>query len=350
MQLSHHKSKTVNNAKEVLALSQRVIRKYPKNITDNDVELFEGACEYSTFRSLLSSRSNALVTADSVIYKNGIVIPESLYFLENRFYYQTRYLAKTILRRRRVGLEKATKYLIATDQESSGHFHWFTEVLPRLWLVKNQASEFALMLPDTTYVRTIAAASIGLLGLRFKEIMWMESGAFYRVPKLFHVSKISRTGQMDDSVMQELNRAIIGEKTGADRKLYVSRARAQFRKVLNEPELEETLKAYGFEVVQPDDWPLEKQIAVFSECGTLAGIHGAGLTNCLFMPPGGKVIEIRKREPNYGYWHLAESIGHDYFYYHGIPDSELSLIGRGCNLTISVDDFEKNILKKIGAA
>jgi len=44
---------------------------------------------------------------------------------------------------------------------------------------------------------------------------------------------------------------------------------------------------------------------------------------------------------------LAESVGHEYYYYHGVPDSDLSLIGRGCNLTIPVDDFEEKILKII---
>jgi capsular polysaccharide biosynthesis protein len=77
------------------------------------------------------------------------------------------------------------------------------------------------------------------------------------------------------------------------------------------------------------------------------GIHGAGLTNCMLMKPGGKVIELRKREKNYGYWHLADSLGHKYYYYHGVPDSEQSLIGSGCNLTVPVDEFESTIIGNI---
>jgi capsular polysaccharide biosynthesis protein len=152
---------------------------------------------------------------------------------------------------------------------------------------------------------------------------------------------------MDDAIMKDLNRAFIGERPPGTKKFYVSRERARFRKVLNEKELESRLRHYGFEIIQPDDWTLSEQISAFSECSTLIGIHGAGLTNCLFMPPGGKVIELKKREPNYGYWHLAESVGHQYFYFHGVPDSDLSLIGRGCNLTIPVDEIEEEILKKI---
>jgi hypothetical protein len=332
---------------ERLAESRVIRRAPPANLHPADDELFSDAYSYSTFESFLRQFENVQVSSDSIAYKNFVPLKETLYRSDTVGYYRFRYLAKMLLTARRVRLDDAQDYLLATDQESNGHFHWFTEVLPRLWLVKDRAAEFVPMLADTPYVRSIAQDSFDALGLRFKEIFWMKRGEFYAVPTLFQISKVSRTGQMNDAIMQELGRTFVGDLPRGERRLYVSRARARFRKVLNEPELEERLKDYGFEVVQPDDWPLTEQIAAFSECSTLVGLHGAGLTNCLFMPSGGNVVELRKREPNYGYWHLAESIGHRYFYYHGVPDSELTLIGRGCNLTVDVDDFENAILKKL---
>lgn len=329
-----------------LAEGRIIYREPPANLAREDEALFSDSYSYSTFDCQLSLIENARVSASSVIYKNSILIPASLYRSEDVGYYRFRYLGKMLLTARKVRLDDSEDYLLATDQESNGHFHWFTEVLPRLWLVRDRATEFVLMLPDTPYMRSIVAESLGHAGLRFKGIFWMASGEFYKVPRLHHVSKVSRTGQMDDAIMKELNQAFTGDKPAGTRKFYVSRARARFRKVLNEEELESKLKDHGFEIIQTDDWSLAEQIAAFSECNTLVGIHGAGLTNCLFMPPGGKVVELRKREPNYGYWHLAESVGHKYFYYHGVPDSELSLIGRGCNLTIPVHDFEKEILSR----
>jgi hypothetical protein len=336
----------MNPRTEVLRPARDIFRQPPANIDGRDDELFRDAYAYSTADCRLTTIGNAGVSADSVVYTKFTPLPESLYRFDAVGYYRFRYLTKMLLTARKVWLNSAEDYLLATDQESNGHFHWFTEVLPRLWLVKDRAAAFVLMLPDTPYMRSIAAESLHLLGIRLKEIFWMQSGEFYKVPRLHHVSKVSRTGQMDDAIMKELDRAFVGERPPGNRKCYVSRARARFRKVLNEDELESRLKAHGFEVIQPDDWTLAEQIAVFSECDTLIGIHGAGLTNCLFMRSGGTVVELRKREANYGYWHLAESVGHTYFYYHGVPDSELSLIGRGCNLTIPVDDFEKTILSR----
>ena len=335
----------MNPTTEVLRPARDIFRQPPANIESGDDELFRDAYAYTTFDSSLTTVTNAGVSADSVVYKNFAPLSESLYRPDSVGYYRFRYLAKMLLTARKVRLDSSEDFLIATDQESNGHFHWFTEVLPRLWLMKDRAAEFVLMLPDTLYMRSIAAESLSLAAIRFKEIFWMQGGVFYKVPRLRQISKVSRTGQMDDEIMRDLNRAFIGDRPPGTRKFYVSRARARFRKVLNEDEVEVRLKARGFEVIQPDDWPLAKQISAFSECSTLVGIHGAGLTNCLFMPPGGKVVELLKREPNHGYWHLAESVGHEYFYYHGIPDSDLSLIGRGCNLTIPLDDFEERILR-----
>jgi hypothetical protein len=337
----------MNSTTQVLKIGRQIARRPPANLDERDDDLFRDAYRYSTFDAKLSQFENASVSADSVIYTRFVLRPESLYRQGDAGYYRFRYLTKKLLKARKVRLGGDRTHLLATDQESIGHFHWLTEVLPRLWLVKDRANDLVLMLPDSSYVRKFGLATIEILGLSFKDIVWMDGGTLYRVPKLVHVSKVCQTGQMDDEIMQELNRIFVRGKSRGNRKLYVSRAKAGFRKIVNEAELEERLKAYGYEVIQPDDWSLERHIAVFSECDTLLSIHGAGLTNCLFMPPGGKVVELRKREPNYGYWHLAESIGHEYFYYHGIPDSDLSLIGRGCNLTIPLEDFEERILKVI---
>jgi len=331
----------------VLRSPREILRKPPANLDRRDDALFCEAYSYSTFESRLSLFLNSKVSAQSVVYSRFVPQLGSLYRAGDVRYYRFRHLVKMFLTAHKVVLSRDRTHLLVTDQESVGHFHWFTEVLPRLWLVKDRASDLVLMLPDSSYVRETGLASLKALGLEFKEICWMESRDFYHVPRLFHVSKVCETGQMDDELMLELNRAFTRKNYESGRKLYVSRANAEFRKILNEGELEERVKAYGYEVVQPEGWPLEKQISVFSECVSLIGIHGAGLTNCLFMPPGGTVVELRKREPNYGYWHLAESVGHKYYYYHGEPDSELSLIGRGCNLTIPVDDFEEKILKII---
>jgi len=330
-----------------LQRSGTIDRTSPANLLPEDAELFEDAYRYSTHDTVLKHFGAARVSPDSVVYKGGRLIAETVVAGEQVSYYRFRHLAKKLLTAKSVSLDKGRKYLLATDAWSAGHFHWFMEVLPKLMLIGERASEFVLMVPDTPYVRKIGIESLELLGIEFADVVWMRDDQFFTVPDLYYVTRVAAPGQVNDEIMKDLNRRFRGVRGPGTKRFYISRSEARIRKVLNESELEPVLRSYGFETVRPEKLSLREQIDMFAECGTLIGIHGAGLTNCLFMPPGGNVVELRKREPNYGYWHLADSVGHKYYYFHGVPDSDLSLIGAGCNLTVPVEDFEERILRKL---
>jgi hypothetical protein len=326
--------------------SVKVERKPPENLRPEDREIFEDAFEYRTNDTRLTSLGAAWVSPDSVVYKNGILQSETVVTHDQRSYYRFKHLAKKILKGKSIRLSTNKKYLLVTDAWSSGHFHWFTETLPKLWIIRNQTKEFTLLLPDTPYIKRIALESMKLLGVTFEDFVFMRDSEFYRVPNLYYVSRIAKSGQMHDAIMQELNRAFAGGNPGGQKRIYISREKAKFRKILNEAELTALLKDFGFEILYGEDYDLTAQIEIFSHCSTLMGIHGAGLTNCIFMKRGGSVIELGKREKNYGYWHLAEAIEHRYRYYYGDSDSNASLIGAGCNLSIRLDDFKNSILMK----
>jgi capsular polysaccharide biosynthesis protein len=52
------------------------------------------------------------------------------------------------------------------------------------------------------------------------------------------------------------------------------------------------------------------------QCKLLIGVHGAGLTNMMFMQKGNKVLELRKRDDKYNncYFGLASACELDYYY------------------------------------
>ena len=322
-------------------------RRDPQNLLKEDRVLFADAVEYSTKDCYLRALGTVRVSPDSVVYKNGVLVKETVVAEDQVSYYRFRHLAKKLVTGRKVRLDDKRQYLLVTDAWSAGHFHWFMEVLPKLWVIRDRTKEFVLLLPDTGYVKHIGLPSLELLNLRFADIVLMKDFDFFKVRHLYYISRIAAPGQVDDRLMRELNEAFVGKKAGGAKKIYISRARARVRKVLNETELTAKLRDHGFEILLAEDLSLSEQIDTFAECSTLLGLHGAGLTNCIFMKPGGNVIELRKREKNYGYWHLADSLDHKYYYYHGIADSDNSLIGNGSNLTVLLADFEEKILTKI---
>lgn len=337
---------SLNNSDVILREPLLVEHAPPENLTEGDRSDYGDLGRYTTYESVLRRLSNARVSAASLIYKNLIVDSESLYSPRHKTYYQSRHLVKNLLLYKNVVLNKSENYLLATDQESEGHFHWLTEVLPRLWLVRERAHEFVLLLPDKPYIRTIGLESLGLLGFNFANIVWMAERKSYKVPNLYHISKLSPSGQMHDEVMHELRDAFVGTRRGGTKRVYISRAGAWRRKILNDGELIAMLRNYGFQVFSGGATNLKQQVELFSECNIAVGIHGAGLSNSLFMPPG-TVVELKKNELTYAYWNLAGSLGHKYYYYNGIPDSNQSLIGTGCNLTIPVARLEKEIIASL---
>jgi hypothetical protein len=335
------------NKNKLLTESIKVKRNLPVNYVAADIEFYEDYRTYETNNCYLKSINNALVTFDSIVYKTGILVDESLFSKEHKSYYRLRYLLKTFFSLKKIILNPDKKYLLSTDSESAGHFHWLTEVLPRLLSLKEFCGEFVLMLPDKPYIRNVALESLRIANLNFEDIFFMKESEYYAVKDLHYVSKISRSGQMHDELMQELNTLFISSEKTRNKRIYISREKARFRKILNEKEFTETLKNYRFDVIYSEDLNFSEQVEIFSSCETLLGIHGAGLANCLFMNPGSNLIEIRKNEINLAYWHLADCLEHKYYYYNGIPDSEKSIIGRGCNLTIPVKDFEEKILQNL---
>jgi capsular polysaccharide biosynthesis protein len=74
-------------------------------------------------------------------------------------------------------------------------------------------------------------------------------------------------------------------------RIYVSRASAPKRRILNEEELIRTLEPYEFKAVELGSMTLAQQAQLFRDAEFVIGPHGAGLTNILFSNSCG-VLEL----------------------------------------------------------
>lgn len=320
---------------------------WPNNLTDEDRVDFESEQTYQTNDTYLKHLNNVWISPDSVIYKNGLLIKASLPSKDHTKYYEFRHFLKKTVRGKKKILDRNKKYLLITDLWSAGHFHWFCDILPKLTVLGGNTREFVLLLQDSSYLRTIGAESFEKLQIAFEDIVWMRTDSFYKARNLFFISSLSPSGRMHPELIKKLRHRLIGDGHPGNKRIYISRHKASYRKVLNEDALFVLLREYGFEMLHAEGLTLSDQISIFSSAEKLISIHGAGLTNCIFMHPVSKVVELRRREGgggNVGYWHLADSLGHQFYYYNGITDSDQPLVGRGCNLTVPLADFEQQIL------
>ena len=83
-------------------------------------------------------------------------------------------------------------------------------------------------------------------------------------------------------------------RTSYNRILYISRSDARYRKVVNEEEVMDALRTIDAHslMMKFGNISFEQQVQIVANTDLLISIHGAQLTNALFMRPGSGVIEI----------------------------------------------------------
>ncbi len=104
------------------------------------------------------------------------------------------------------------------------------------------------------------------------------------------------------------------------RRLFVAREAGGRRQCLNQDEVAKELEAEGFESVNPGAMSIQEQMQLFAESEFVIGVHGAALTNFLFVPPGCRVVELANGIKQAFYGDLSEGRGLDYTIIMGTPD------------------------------
>jgi hypothetical protein len=82
-----------------------------------------------------------------------------------------------------------------------------------------------------------------------------------------------------------------------DHQVYISRKNSQ-RSPKNENQIEELFQSKGYKSVRLEEFNLFEQITLLSNMTSMAGIHGAGLTNLIWMQNPEKLLDIA----NESYW------------------------------------------------
>lgn len=200
------------------------------------------------------------------------------------------------------------------DDWSGNYFHWLTDVLPKLqaWCDAGEACR-QVLLPENLLKKAYVRESLDLLN--FQAISFQQN--HIKIERLVVIGPTAPTGNFRAGLLKRLvdqMRAAKGERV--HRLIYISRADAAKRFLRNEADLEPVLAAHGVESVQLEGCSLEDQIELFGYCKLLVGLHGAGLTNMLWMPAGGHVLEIRSRNDSHNncYFAMASALGHHYSY------------------------------------
>jgi hypothetical protein len=191
-------------------------------------------------------------------------------------------------------------------------YHWFHDVLPRL--------ETALphLPPDTRFlINSNPTAwqldSLMAFGIGPDRLEIQPHGMHTRVERLWFATPVGHSSLGSGVVIRRVADRLVsyfgGNSEGKPRRCYVSRAKAAFRRIINEAEITPLLEEHGFEVVLCEDLSLAEQVRLFARTTATIGGHGAGLTNLMYCMPGSFVGEIRVERVPPAYLVMSRQLG-----------------------------------------
>jgi len=262
----------------------------------------------------LCKLKKAYVSPYGVVFKNWKVVKESLYsmFLKNNFnlsFYKKIFLNKV----KRV----AGTSVVAHHAYFSNYYHFTSEVLPRIYLIRDLAPEVNLLLHEASPKFVQEYVSL----FNFKNIIYIKDDELALTEALifptFTAPGLSQNGELMKEMAQWIKTQVPFKSDHLEGfpNIYISRGKAAYRKLLNEQELIAVIKDYDFKIVNLEDYSVAEQIYLLSQTRNLIAAQGAGMTNLLYMPAGGLIINlIHQEHHDLSFYNLTSSLNknHDY--------------------------------------
>lgn len=165
---------------------------------------------------------------------------------------------------------------------NSGFYHLITEDLPGILMNR---SEF----PILNY-KNNSKLVFQILSSLNQEITTTSKWVF--VKNLCFVTRGLDLGYLHPEGLSSLRKYAQYSSIAQDikEKIYISRIGTR-RSISGEELIVEYLANLGFKVLSAENLTFHEQIALFSNAATIIGVHGAGLTNCIWAPQA-KLIEL----------------------------------------------------------
>jgi len=199
---------------------------------------------------------------------------------------------------------------------SHGYFHWITESLAKISILHGINNDVKVLLPSNYQEHKFIRQSLDFLKIEYS---FLPLNRLTYVTDLYLGHFAYTSGNYSYLMMRNLAEKFNSRRkhvSNPRRRIWVSRDLAQKRSIENESQLYPILLKYGFEILTLEKYTFSEQVDICQSSEILAGLHGAGLTNMMFMPRGGKVIEIRRGGDDHSncYFSLASIMDHKYYY------------------------------------
>lgn len=325
-------------------------RKLPVNFNEGDLALFDDELQRAIPQSTLLNFKDIRVSPEGLLFKGTKILPESFAFPEHLQEWKLRsvvkFLAKNYVLRR--GRRVENEVLWITDYWSQGYFHWLADALTRLYVVRDRINAVPLLLPAGYEGLDYVSPSLEAFGV--KQVDFIGPSEVLECRSLLMPSHTAPSGHFNEEIIRGVREVLLSAYGDSDRgeKIYISRRHAAKRRIVNEDEVTRVLSGFGFQTIYTEELSFAQQVQVCSRARCIVSNHGAGLTNMLFMPQAGSVLELRHREDrvNNCYFTLSSALNLDYFY-QTCPPADDGPDPHTADLIVDSKELEKNLRQLI---
>lgn len=296
------------------------------------------------------------VNHEALIFRDGRIYPESFVAGSahathyHRFSRYAWFLLKNYWLRR--GEASLRSGLWAIDNYSpENYYHWMIDVLPRLLQAEeDHPGERVLLLPRyyhaTPYIEFTLRAFPHIEGIR-----WIAARSKTRVEHLAYVPRQSDE-RLPARVVEVARRMQdLAGAAGTARRIYLTRDDAKRRRARNEADVVRVLREHDVEVHRIDPSRPWEQMRAALGANLIVGVHGAALTNVIFMRPGARLLELRHPRQRYfadHYRPLAAMVGVQYHrQYCALAHPAEGFAINDADLVIDLDLLREN-LRRLG--
>ncbi|HEX4080355.1 MAG TPA: glycosyltransferase family 61 protein [Rhizomicrobium sp.] len=196
--------------------------------------------------------------------------------------------------------------------------HWMFDLLPKLEVLRR-----AGWTPDKVdcYVvnsngARFCAETLARLGIPLKKTIH-GAGRSISAERLLIPSRVRRGFWTPSWVREFVATTFLGDggRSIGDRstRVYVSRAKAKRRRIINEDEVRYILEKRKFEVFVAEDMAVAEFAEIVRGASAMVAPHGAGVTNVAFARPGVRVLEMFGAHIAPEGWLMTNSVGGQHY-------------------------------------
>jgi hypothetical protein len=199
--------------------------------------------------------------------------------------------------------------------------HWVTDCLTRLMVLSRAyPNEKFIVLSKKSLKRDFAESLKGAMPDNF-EISYLPDDAWVRVDRIVLPSYVTARANQHlppgfYDVMRQRTYARLGLPPNPEPKerIYVSRALAPHRRVLNEPELVKLLERYGFRSLLPEKLPFKEQVDLYRRTEIVAGAYGSNFGSNVYAGKIKNLVFYGDRPPEPHVFTFSKALGQEHYF------------------------------------